>query len=252
MNAIPNNVGLKPHNAEPSRGASQYATVEQIEQVMGLAAGTISPVAWLVLQEEADGVSIEVIAERLRVDISDIETLRDRTTGLEGDDSKALWQTGIIGLRTVAIVNQQNLATGWDAIEAMAVDKAARTLSAMRGPGDLERMMALAAMANKAIRRSKGEGEKKTGSVSIELNSGKLGMIRLNLSPAIQQQLSSPTRVIDAVRGKDYNTQGKQTNLEMLNLRDTRALALQEGEKVVTPVADVGEHGGMTFEWTND
>lgn len=211
---------------------SQYATPDQVELALELPAGSLSPIAWLVMQEEAQGVEREAICRNLGVDNPALEALIDSTTGKTGQESADTWQQGVIAIRAVTIVNQQNIGSGWDAIEALAVDKIARSLSAIKGPVDMDRLMAIATVANKAIRRNAGESSSGGGArgmkgatpgVTLELNSGQLGKITLNLSPAIQEQLARPNRVIDAVRNRD----AEKTNtdkLEMLNLRDTREL----------------------------
>jgi hypothetical protein len=239
-----------------ARGNSQYASVEQIESVMGLPAESLSPIAWLMIQEESKGVKREEIAKGLGVTEKDLSDLQDATTGQVGQESQDIWDKGVIGLRAVALVNQQNIGSGWDAIEAIAVDKIARSLHAMKGPGDIDRMMQLATMANKAIRRGNGEGPGRAGSppagaggtnVSIELNSGHLGTIRLNLSPVIAKQLSQPSRVIEGVKAREVAS--KTSNLEMLTLKDARKFAEEEADEVVeSPLDEPKRYHGMIFD----
>lgn len=244
------------------RGVSQYATVEQIEQVMGLAGESFSAIAWLMIQEDAKGISREAIAKGMGVTEGDLRALQDATTGAEGEESDEVWAKGVVGLRAVELVNKQNIGSGWDAIEAIAVDKIARSLHAMKGPGDIDRMMQLATMANKAIRRGVGEGPGRSGppagavgsgvGVSIELNSGHLGTIRLNLSPAIHKQLSQPSRVIEGVKAR--NVESSTSNLEMLTLKDTRKFAetMDAEEAPANPLDEEKRYGGMVFDMKLD
>lgn len=239
--------------------APTYVTIEQIEEIMGVGKGSIVPVAWLVLQEESQGVPRSKVAEGLGVAIIDIDSLEQSVTGSAIPEvSRETWMKGVIALRTVAIVNQQAIGTGWDAIEAMAVDKIARNVASMKTPGDLEKMMNLAQIANKAVRRGQGEGKSQggglriginagSGGASVELPGGNIGMIRLTLSPAIQAQLQQPNRVIDMVANRDQ-TATRTANLEMLNLSDTRKVASDAARSVL----ETGEVNGMVFSMEED
>mgnify|MGYP001555775778 CR=1 FL=1 len=227
------------------RGASQHASVAHIEEIMGIEVGSMHPIAWLMLREESEGVSREDIAKKLGVAQADADRLRESTTGKEGEESEECWNKGVIALRTIAIVNQRNIGSGWDAIEAIAVDKIAKQLGAMRGAGDLDQLLTFAVAANKAVRRSSGEAPgartgiaiHAPGAGSVSLASGAIGTIRLNLAPAVQKQLQQPSRVIDAVANRP-NIGGRTANLEMLSLKDTRELADLEEKRI----------GGMVFD----
>jgi hypothetical protein len=202
-------------------------SANQLEEMLEIPKGSFSPVAWLVLQEMAAGTPTGTIAKSLGIEPDDLISLRDSTTGKEGEESQDLWLQGILTLKTAARLNQNTVHTGWDAIEAIALQKAHGALMATQSNGDLDQMMRIAATANKAARRSQGEGMKQGGTNinvnpntgDIELQSGDLGFIRLRVSPAVSAQLQNPDRVID---GK-VNRPSVLKNMEMVSLDDIRS-----------------------------
>lgn len=208
-------------------------SANQLEEMIGLPKGAFSPIAWMVIQEMAAGTQTKVIAATLGIEEEELIGLRDATTGKEGEESKDCWLQGILTLKTAARLNQQTLHGGWDAIEAIAIQKAHATLMNTASNGDLDQMMRIAEKANKATRRSQGEGQRSggtsirvngaTGDIEAELASGDLGFIRLRVSPAVAAQLQSPERVID---GK-VNRPSVLKNMEMVTLDDIRS----EGDK---------------------
>lgn len=214
---------------------SARMTPIQVAELMGLEEGfSLPPVAWLVIQEEAAGVTRAMIAKTLNVTIEALDELRDAITGKEGEESVTTWQQGIVALKTAEMLNTRQIGTGWDAIEAMAVNKLANQLTNMKTDGDPDMMLKIAAAANKATRRHKGEGQGQrvgiqvnanvaNGDANVELQGGHLGSIRLNLSPRIQAQLGNPSRVID-VTPRQVNGESS-LNLQMLKLGETRNLA---------------------------
>lgn len=209
-------------------------SANQLCEMLGLPAGSFAPVAWLVIQEMAAGTPVRTIANGLGITEEDLIALRDATTGKEGDESKDIWLQGILTIKTAARLNQTTVHAGWDAIEAIALQKAHSQLMAMQTNGDLDQMMAIADKANKATRRSQGEGRKTgsgvsinvnntTGDMEAELASGDLGFIRLRVSPAVAAQLQRPERVIDG----NVNRPSVLKNMEMVSLDDIRS----EGDK---------------------
>lgn len=211
-------------------------TANQLCELIGLPAGSFSPMAWLVLQEMAAGTPTKTIAASLDITEDDLITLRDGATKLTDTESQDLWLQAILTIKTAARLNQQTVHAGWDAIEAIALKKAHGALMATQSNGDLDQMMRIAGQANKAMRRSQGEGGKAggtsirvnagTGDIEAELSSGNLGFIRLRVSPAVAAQLQSPDRVID---GK-INRPSILKNMEMVSLEDIRS----EGDRATS------------------
>lgn len=231
-----------------------HLTVEVVEQMMGLPVGSVSPMAWLLLTEEANGTPDTLLAKSLGVPLESLIQLRDVTTNLEGEDSAAVWQRGVIALKTAVAMNASTAARTWDAVESMAVSKLAANLQSMKGNGNATEMLAIANAANKAIRRSRGEAAgvrgpgigitPGSGGATLELESGHLGTLRLHLHPAIQAQLSNPTRIIDQ---EAHKVPSRTSNLTMLRLKDTRSL-VGEGESTLDKPLQPGET--MTFDPT--
>ncbi len=205
-----------------------------IAGLMGLEAKALAGIPWLVLQEDANGVERSQIAKQLGVDEETLVELVKQTLG-EDDTEKAnqKWQQGIVAIRAVLMSNQNTLVHGWDAIEALAVDKLARSLMEMGGNGKPSEMLAIAKTANSALRRTRGEsqrgdsrggngtGQPEGGSMTVDLNGGHLGSIRLTLSPRIQAQLGNPDRIIDGVA---YAVPQGKLPLQMLSLKETRGV----------------------------
>lgn len=230
---------------------------EQVCEFLGIEAGSMSALAWLLIQHEGQGLSRQVFVEKLGVPAESVDSLVRVTIGIEvrvsdgtdEDAAKALseaqqeaetrWSAGVIALKGSALGGEQRIARGWDDIEAMAVEKLGNHLANMKTDGAVETILTIAKAANSATRRAKGEGARGSGGnigVSVvakmgdsggevELQSGNLGSITLRLSPKIQEQLARPDRVIDAVANKATEDRTSTQNLEMLRLKDTRALA---------------------------
>lgn len=207
-------------------GPGSLITATQIETLIGLAKGSMSAMGWLVMQEMAKGATLALIGKQLGITESDLETMRDEITALIGDESKAKWQEGILTIKTATTINQTASEQTWDAVEALAINKLHSTLSNMVTNGNPTEMLAIAAAANKAVRRQRGEGMNQGAKISVDINtgitaelrSGDLGFIKLNLSPNIAKQLQDPGRVIDG-ETKRVSTIG---SLKMLTLEETR------------------------------
>lgn len=225
-------------HALPNRIQSRI-TPAVAESVMGLEAGSIQAVAWLVLQAEADGVTIEDIATSLSVTVEQIQALKLATTGEEeGEESEQIWLKGIVAIRTSRHLNTQSISQGWDSLEAMALEKLNAQMQELKTNGDPDKMLAIAVAANKANRRMQGEGNGSRGGkgpmlgsgnhggndIDISLSGGNIGSIRLQLSPRIQSQLSDPGRVIDGVANNAAQGKRLTDSLQMLKLGETRSL----------------------------
>ncbi len=219
---------------------TNHMTNKQVAEVMQVPAERITPIVWAVLQAQARGATPEVLAESLGVGVADLEALRDQVCDSTGDEAKAIWEQGLLAIRVGDMLNQEASASGWDAAEAMALNKLNQSLAAMQGAGSPELMLQIAATANKALRRQRGEsnnrgysvanrgvGEPGPNGVSVTLKSGDLGMIRLRLSPALQGQLQDGSRTIDVTPS---HPAGGKLALEMLKLSETRALVADENE----------------------
>lgn len=212
-------------------------TAAKIGELMG--GKVLPPIAWALIQEEALGSTREEIAQGLGVGVGELEGVRDSVTQLEGAESEALWQQGVIALRVSRMLNEGAVTGGWDAAEAMALNKLNQSLSQMTGNGDPATMLAIAVAANKAMRRRRGEGKGMGGngmpgrpdqstqgaSLDLTLRSGELGTLQLRLSPALQQQMAN--RTIDVTPNRPA---GGALNLEMLKLSETRELIVEKKE----------------------
>ena len=203
-----------------------------VERAMDWEEGKLGAVGWLVIQEMAQGVSLESVSRGLGVDVETLVALVEGVTGKEGDAAIQEWNNAVVALKAALMANAQQVSHGWDSVEAMAVEKLGRSLSEMKTNGDPMKMLAIATQANKAIRRSTGEGQGssvrigvnagKEAEMAIELKAGALGSMRLSLSPRIQAQLGDPNRIIEAVAVK--RDAGKLP-LTMIGLKETRQVA---------------------------
>jgi hypothetical protein len=206
--------------------AGTLLDAEKLETILSLPKGSFSAVAWLMIQEQAKGVSLSDVAKKLSCDEGDLIALRDATTGKTDDESQSVWDNGILSLRTSYAINDHHLETGWDSVEALALKKVHGQLANMQSNGDLDQMLRVAAAANKAVRRGRGEGGSREtrinvgadGAVTAELPSGNLGFIRLRLSRPVQEQLQQSERIIDGSVRKPSITD----KLRMLSLEETR------------------------------
>lgn len=179
-----------------------------VEAEVGLVPGSLVPIAWMILQEMAAGREVEHVAAAIRANESEINDLIDSCTGTVGDASRNLWQDAITLIRSVKIANAQKIEAGWDSLEAMTVHALSTKVKAMGPALGVKDALAIASIANKAVRRDRGEGASRPNGAAgnrggggdirmgIELNSGHIGSIRMTLSARVQQQLSTP-RVID-------------------------------------------------------
>jgi hypothetical protein len=222
----------------PNRIQSRI-TPSVAESIMELAPGSVQAVAWLVLQAEADGVEVADIATNLSVSVEQIQALKEATTGKQGEECEQTWLKGIVAIRTSQQLNTQSIATGWDALESMALEKLNQQMQELKTAGDPDKMLAIAVAANKATRRMNGEGggrgsrgpvlgrgdrEQGHGDIELNLSGGNIGSIRLQLSPRIQSQLSDPGRVIEGVANNAANGKRLTDSLQMLKLGETRQL----------------------------
>lgn len=200
----------------------------QLAELMGVAEERFTPVAWLMIQEEAAGAKRRELAESLGVTVAELKELQDQTTGKIGEESDAIWQVGIITLRTAARLTGLQVSKGWDAVESLATRKLYDALEAMGDRyGDPDDMLRIAAAANKAVRRERGEGGRPIHNTqnNINLPSGDLGILRLNLSPVMKAQMEKSPITID---GK--SKAGPQ-RMEMLRLSETRQLIPVNSER---------------------
>lgn len=184
------------------------------------------PVAWVLLQTDADGADRNVTASQLGVEVSDLAELIESL--IQAPDSKTaqqVWQVGVICLKTAKMQTNQVLATTWDQVEALAVSKLAEAIQHVSGKTvDPMKLASIAKTANSAIRRQAGEGSGRAGpggGLDIEMQSGELGSIRLRLSPRVIEQMSNPSKVIDSI-AKDVT---QPRSHEMLRLKDIRPIA---------------------------
>lgn len=234
----------------------------------GAAAGVVdrlTGLAWLLILEEAEGVARAAVADNAKVGLQDLEELRHYVVwgtgfGADWDADKTLlaiqscdsiWLQGIAAVRTSAMMTQQAIGSGWDQVEAMAIDKVAAYLSEMRAVGDPLEMLEIATKANRAIRRGRGEGGGRGNggfgmaganngnggsetNISIPLENGTM---TLNLSTRVQKQIETAHgQVID---GKVHERLGGIHALEMLDVKRTRELvATKEEVESVRPTEE--------------
>lgn len=236
--------GEKAPKVQPVRFETNL-TVEVVTSVMGIPAERMTPVAWLLIQEEANGVGRLEFAKSLSVTLQDLENLIMLTVGVldrynlcESPDEKdtlrieaeGLWAQGVVAIKTAVRLTQGKIATGWDYIEAQALEKLSRSLSTTSSM-DPELALQIAAGANKAIRRNKGEGSRAPAggtnvNVGLQLKTGDLGVMQLNLSPAVREQMTNPSRMIDSIAKNAEDAQSKaKPSLTMIPLDEVRKLA---------------------------
>ncbi len=233
-------------------------SAEQLCEIVGLAKGSLGPMAWLVIQELAAGASLKGIGESLGCTLEELIQLRDDVTGKTEKESEELWGQCVLTLKMASRLNQQSVAGGWEAVEAIALQKVHATLMETKSNGDLTQMMGIATQANKAIRRQAGEGQPggrsgsgmslrvnpNTGDMEAELNSGDLGFIRLRIHPTVAQQMSAPERVIDGTVRKPSMLQ----NMEMIGFDDTRAAGDEMQKNDVDNKAEMNDSLRKMFE----
>lgn len=204
---------------------TMYLTATRLEQAVGLEAGSIEPIAFLVIQELAKGLSAEDIAKGLGVSEEELNGIASATVA----DSKGLvaeqWLACVTLVRATEAMNQNTVEAGWDALEAMAVNRLADLVHSSGSTMNVKDAVAIANMANKATRRGRGEGKAGNTSISVmnrqqpgggsdmslELKGGHIGSIRLSLSARIQEQLTTPRTI-----------EGRVTDRKMLSLDEAR------------------------------
>lgn len=197
-------------------------------------AGSWPPVAWMILQCEAEGKSREGLAEQLGIAVTDIDQLVEDLIQTEDQVAREqIWQVGVIALKTSAMQVTQVIGNTWDQIEAMAIEKLAEAIQNVSGKAaDPERLASIARIANSATRRNQGEGQRsgfggstteRAGTqLDVELKSGDLGSITFRFSPRVAAQMQNPNRVIDLQANKVDREGG---GMEMLRLKEIRPIA---------------------------
>lgn len=228
----------------------QVMNAQAVAGLMGVEG--LAPIAWALIQEESQGTTREVIAQGLGVRVDELTAVVDMATGREGDESQAVWQQGIIALKVSRMMNEGTVSGGWDAAEAMALEKLNNQLNAMQGNGSPSEMLSIAVAANKAIRRRRGEGSRPMGNplnpnggqsqvgIDLTLRSGELGTLQLRLGPALQEQMAK--RTIDITPNQPA---GGALNLEMLKLKETRELVNE-----ITPKSEGGSALDKRFDFS--
>lgn len=204
---------------------AKYVTPGLVEKSVGLPAGAIDSFAWLLMNEMAKGVTPQAVAKVLEVDVAELDLLADSVTGGDTGINHDTWKACVITIRSISLANNQVIGQGWDALEAMAVNRIANLVSDASDRLSIKDAVAIAALANKAVRRDAGEGNRGGANLSIharpggggemafEVQGGNLGSIRMSLSTRVQAQLEQP-RVIDA--------EPKQADRRMLTIEEIR------------------------------
>lgn len=211
---------------------SKFVTPEMVEKVLGMEKGSVNPFAFLVMQEMAQGRSLGTIAAGLDISESDLDDLCDSVTGGPDGTKNELWRNGVAFLKSTLIGNQQTIAQGWDALESMTVEVLAKKVQDAGALLPTKDALAIATIANKAVRRHAGEGQgarvnvgisRPTGmgeeDMSLELRSGNLGSIRISLSSRVRAQLEKPV-----IEGSVNRVEVR----EMLDLEATRQLVQEK------------------------
>lgn len=192
---------------------TRYVTPELVEKAVGLPAGSIDSFGFLLMQELAKGVSAAQVAKELQVEEANLDELADSITGdtkgLAGD----LWKACVVTIRSISLANHQAIGRGWDALEAMAVDRLARVIQDSGVGLTVKDAVAIASLANKAVRRQAGEGGARGISIhtppgqgadmAFEVNGGHLGSIRMSLSTRVQAQLEQPKVINGETKSQD-------------------------------------------------
>ena len=212
-------------------------------------AAALGAVAWMVMSQQAEDVALKDIAAGLQVDESDLLALIESTVDCEHPEAGEIWRRGVTAIKTARRINLSTVGDGWDAIEAMAVEKLAMNLQSMTGYGNAEQMLTIASQANKALRRSKGEARNNAAAHGVQQNfllaTGNVGVLQLQLSPAIRAQLENPNRVIDLemhnITGPN-DSRRSLAQIEMLNLRDTRAIFGSQESSLEKNAFDFTDH----------
>lgn len=185
---------------------AKYLTPKVVEQGLGLPAESIDSFSFLVMQELAKGVKPEAIAKELEVDESELHKLADSVTGGPGGLEHEVWRGGVTLIRSISLANQQVMGNGWDALEAMAVHRLAVAMQDAGEKVSIRDALAISQAANRAIRRGAGEGAGKAsllrpppgggeGDMTLNIQGGNIGSIRLSLSTRVQEQLGQVKQI---------------------------------------------------------
>lgn len=209
-------------------GFDRFMTAAGLERVLDWEPGRVDPVSWLVIQEFANDVSPETIAKNLRIELSELREMAEAVTQETGGYESTAWKNAVLVVKATMTMNHQMIATGWDGIEALAIQRLGRFMQENGASMTVKDALEIAQVANKANRRHLGEGGRGGVSLSVkqggagnpsdldlELKSGNLGSIRMSLSHRVQAQLANP-RIIDV--------EGHRVDREMLSLDETRKL----------------------------
>lgn len=202
----------------------------ELERLCSWPVSSIGTIAWLMIQEQANGSELDMIAASLEVTNMELIQVIEGTTNKAGAEALESWKEAIITLKTSRRLNETSITPGWEAIESASVSRLQKYIMTQQNI-DPEEMLKYANAANHAIRRSKGEGPGHAtrgtgatvnvganGEVDVSLRNGDLGFIRLRLSPAIASQIQNPDRIIDG----NINRPGSTENKQMLTLDETR------------------------------
>lgn len=202
-------------------------TPKEVERAVGLPDGSLEPVAWMILQEMAAGRGKGEVAVAVRSTESELDAYIDSVTGQVGAASAQLWASAQAYIVSRKIMNAQSIELGWDSLEAMTLSVLAQRVSNLGPALPMKDALAIATLANKALRRGRNEGpsqERKNGmtpgsesEIAAAMRSGNVGSIRLNLSIRVQQQLEK------------NKSEEIRTERQMLTLEATRKLADDDG-----------------------
>jgi len=195
---------------------AKFITPVGVERAVGLPAGSIDSFGFLVMVEQAKGIGAAQIAKGLDCDLAALDALADSITGGPGGIGADLWKACVVTIRSISLANQQSIGSGWDALEAMAVNRLAQFVSDAGTNLSPKDAVAIASMANKAVRRQAGEGggAGRTGvsihaqmgqgaEMAFEVEGGNLGSIRMSLTPRVRAQLEQPKVIEGKVNDAD-------------------------------------------------
>lgn len=246
--------------------------LEQVIQMMESAAPQFTVIvpaaewpgiAWAVMQAEAGGNEREKVAEQLGVDVEDIENLiSDMIQSTDPEVPLSVWKVGVVALKTATLTVQNTLATTWDQVEAMAIEKTVQAIQNLPGKSlDPTKMVLIAQMANKAVRRQGGEsggrpnapaGQASPTDVAIEMQSGNVGSITLRFGARVLEQIKKPEKVIDVVA----NQPKRQEKHEMVKLKQIRSaieqVDLQQEQDEATVIETMNRSAAEDFRRRED
>lgn len=187
---------------------AKFVTPGMVEKAVGLPGGSIDSFGFLVMVEMAKGIQVTAIAKGLEADVAAIDALADSITGGPGGIGHDLWKACVVTIRSINLANHQSIGAGWDALEAMAVNRLAQFVDDAGPNLSPKDAVAIASMANKAVRRQAGEGGGAGRSgvsihaqmgqgaeMAFEVEGGNLGSIRMSLTPRVRAQLEQPRTI---------------------------------------------------------